>query len=98
MRWHAGYVLPPRCELCGRKSRQDGGRPFGGYSLVEFADHQPEETGGFSAGLCWFCPSHAQPARALSDLPRTAAMTRLRADYAAGQLHGPRRGWLRRRA
>ena len=91
-------MLPPRCELCGRKSRQDGGRPFGGYSLVRFADHQPEETGGFSAGLCWFCPVHADNARALSDLPRTAAMTRLRADYAAGQLMRPRRGWLRRRS
>jgi hypothetical protein len=90
-------VLPPRCELCGRKARQDDGRPFGGYSLVQFADHQPEETGGLSSGLSWFCPTHTPSARALTDLPRAAALTRLRADYASGQLQRPRRGLFRRR-
>jgi hypothetical protein len=92
-------VLPPRCELCGRKARQDGGRPFGGYSLVQFADHEPQESGGLSHGLSWFCPQHAEAARKLAGFPRPAAVTRLRADYAAGQLKDQqRRGWLRRRA
>lgn len=91
-------MLPPRCELCGRKARQGGGRPFGGYSLVQFADHQPEETGGLSSGLSWFCPAHVDTARAVSDLPRVRAMTRLRAEYAADRAGPARRGWLRRRA
>jgi hypothetical protein len=96
--WQCELVLPPRCELCGRKAVQGGGHPFGGYSLVQFADHQPQETGGLSSGLSWFCPQHAQAARTVADLPRVAAMTRLRADYTAGLLPKPRRRWLRRRA
>jgi hypothetical protein len=91
-------VLPPRCELCGRKARQGGGRPFGGYSLVQFADHTPHETGGLSEGLGWFCPAHADAARKLSDRPRAEALTRLRAEYVAAVTGRPRRRWLRRRA
>jgi hypothetical protein len=90
-------VLPPRCDLCGRKARQGGGRPFGGYSLVQFADHVPEETGGLSDGLSWFCPAHADAARKLTDLTRSAALTQLRAEYTAALTEKPRRGWLRRR-
>jgi len=96
-RWHAGGVLPPRCDLCGRKARQGGGRPFGGYSLIQFADHEPQETGGFSGGLGWFCPRHADEARKLTGLTRATAVTRLRADYLAGRTSTSRRGWLRRR-
>jgi hypothetical protein len=91
-------VLPPRCDLCGRKARQERGRPFGGYSLVQFADHEPEESGGLSPGLAWFCPSHADAARKVADLPREEAMTRLRADYTAQMQHKSRRGWFRRRS
>ncbi|HSP39276.1 MAG TPA: hypothetical protein VLR26_16160 [Frankiaceae bacterium] len=90
-------MLPPRCDLCGRKARQGGGRPFGGYSLVQFADHAPQETGGLSEGLSWFCPAHADAARKLTDLSRAAALTRLRADYTAAATGKQRRGWLRRR-
>jgi hypothetical protein len=64
---------------------------------VQFADHRPQESGGLSEGLSWFCPDHADAARALTGLPRPAALTRLRADYAAQVLAKPRRGWLRRR-
>jgi hypothetical protein len=92
-----GEVLPPRCDLCGRKARQGGGRPFGGYSLVQFADHAPQETGGLSEGLSWFCPAHADAARTLTALPRAQALTKLRADYTAALTKSPRRGLLRRR-
>lgn len=91
-------MLPPRCELCGRKARQGGGRPFGGYSLVQFADHKPQETGGLSEGLGWFCPRHVDAARQLTELTRYEALTRLRAEYVAAVTAAPRRGWLRRRA
>jgi hypothetical protein len=93
-----GQVLPPRCELCGRKAGHGGRRPFDGYSLVQFADHEPQESGGLSPGLSWFCPHHAEAARTVAELPRETAMARLRSDYAAGRLKRRRRGWLRRRA
>jgi hypothetical protein len=91
-------VLPPRCELCGRKARLGGGRPFGGYSLVQFSDHTPHETGGLSEGLGWFCPTHAGAARRFMDLPRREALTRLRAEYVTAVTTSRRRRWLRRRA
>lgn len=90
-------MLPPRCELCGRKAHQGNGRPFGGYALVQFADHRPEESGGLSPGLSWFCPTHADAARQLAGLARDVAMTRLRSDYTAAVTQPPRRSWLRRR-
>ena len=90
-------MLPPRCDLCGRKARQGGGRPFGGYSLVQFADHAPQETGGLSEGLSWFCPAHVDAARKLTGLPRAQALTKLRADYTAAVTAKPARTWFRRR-
>jgi hypothetical protein len=90
-------VIPPRCDLCGRKAQLGGKRPFGGYSLVQFRDHVPEEPITISPGLAWFCSAHVGPARRLTNLPRMDALAELRSEYLAARTP-PRRRWLRRRA
>lgn len=67
-------MRPPICDLCHERfSAQNGG-------LVRFSNYTPLPDGmvGHPKGLAWFCPTHIEAARTLTELTRREAISELR--------------------